>query len=147
MKASALRLCILPVCNEWRSNLLTDDKQEWITLKILVLKKQCFRPGLRESQSCVAHFLTASLAALNKNARKHKIKTLSASLILPMEFTVLLLACSRTCYDWSHVLIFFLRGPFCSLSCPIPISRREVFKEQSSALNFLTSYKHLISVG
>lgn len=24
----ALRLCILPVCNEWRSSLLTDDKEE-----------------------------------------------------------------------------------------------------------------------
>lgn len=28
VKASALRLCILPLCNEWRSSLLTDDKQE-----------------------------------------------------------------------------------------------------------------------
>lgn len=28
VKASALRPCILPACNEWRSSLLTDDKQE-----------------------------------------------------------------------------------------------------------------------
>lgn len=28
VKASALRICILPVWNEWRSSLLADDKQE-----------------------------------------------------------------------------------------------------------------------
>lgn len=74
-----------------------------------MLKKQLFHFGLQESQSHVAPFLTLPHAALNKNVVKHKIKTLSAAFDLPAEFTVLLLACSRTCYDYGCVLIF-LRG-------------------------------------
>lgn len=41
-----------------------------------MLKKQLFYLGLQENQSHVAPFLTMSHAALNKNVRKHKIKTL-----------------------------------------------------------------------
>lgn len=63
-----------------------------------MLKKQLFYLGLQENQSHVAPFLTMSHAALNKNVGKHKIKTLSAFFVLPVDFSVLLLACLRTCY-------------------------------------------------
>lgn len=51
VKTSSLCLCILPVCNEWRSSLLTDDKQELITTYNFGAEKTVFSSWpLRKSE-------------------------------------------------------------------------------------------------